>query len=621
MKRSTGILVLVLAFAVTSASAQTVRERLHAAQSAAGAKNFPEALAIYQALIDDATVSREDKAASWARVIEIHRQQKKFDDAVAAGRQLLELQTDDARRKLGMLQIADLYMQGSKAADAVQVLKDLAGKYPDDDDIFIQTNLLAGTYLVRDKKNAAAVEFYDAAAKRMDADDPRRIDAIWSTASALWDSEQIDKSIEVTKQLLDPKFRTHPRLSTWQANDRVIGGLVKLKQQPEAVALLKEWEQTDPDIDLRARWCLGAARNAVWSGDAEGGLESYKRLLLNHAAVGSSEGWFEAQSAIVDGLVRKNDLPAALKAAHILFDAALDQGAVTSAVQKMADLLNKIDGNNKRAKALVNYQLFGPAGRDGKPGTPDDETNILPEIGYPDDPERFAAFAKAFANVGDDASATFHRGQLCLYVGQPAAAVGFYLEAIRRSDLEQWPTFVSAAVMSGWRPLNGHGLGIDAAATYFLTGDENANPFKDMKIAPSPWTLPAPSTEEVDQLESTRVSLWNIAEDPGFPPQLRRAALRGILRIAEVTPTDDMERLLVLTREPDGQLREAAIWLVLKAARGDALSIAPVRAFLATDRLPANALKKADADVNRIAKMIEKLTAKNAGVPKLQPVK
>lgn len=620
MKRLIGLTFVLLAVAAP-ASAQSVRERLGAANQAMNAKNYPQALEIYTAMTADTKVPRDDRITAWSRIIDIHRTTKKWDDAVAAAKQLLELQQDDARRKLVMLQIADLHAQATQTDAAIAVLKDLAAKYPDDDDNFVQANLTAANYLVRAKQHAAAVEYFDAAAKRMDEDDPRRLDAVISASTALWDSEQFEKSIEIAKTLTDPKYRSHPRLKDRQANDRVIGGLVKLKRQPEAVALLKQWEQNDPDPALRPRWCLSAARNAAWSGDPEGALESYKRLIVAHASVPTSEGWFEAQNAIADGLIRQKDLPGALKACHILFDAAPDQGAITMVVTKMADLLTKIDGNNKRAKALVNYQLFGVAGKDGKTGTADDETNPMPEIGYPDDAGRAAAFAKAFAEAGDDAAAIFHRGQLCVYSGHPDAAATLYLQAARQSGLEQWPTYISAAVMNGWRPVNGTGLGMEAAVKYFTSNAEGDDPFKPLKLAPAPWPIPTPTDAQKQQLADARRSLWQIAEDATLPPGVRQSALRGLARISEAAPLDELDRCIALTHDADGGVRDLAVQLALKCARGDSASLAPVGAFVTADRLPANAAKKADADYKRIARTMDKFASPKMGVPKMTPPK
>lgn len=620
MNRLFAATVLLLALAAP-ASAQSVRDRFSAASQAVGAKKYDEALEIYTALVTDKKVPRDDKATAWSRIIDIHRTTKKWDDAIAAAKQLLELQQDDARRKLVMLQIADLHAQAAQPDAAVAVLKELASKYPDDDDNFVQANLTAANYLVRAKQHAGAVEFFDAAAKRMDDEDPRKLDAIISTSSALWDSEQIEKSIEIARTLTDPKYRVHPRLKDRQANERVITGLIKLKRQPEAIALLKEWEQTDPDLSLRPRWCLSAARTAQAAGDPDGALESYKRLFTAHASVPTSEGWFEAQSAIVEGLIRQKDLPGALKACHILFDAANDQGQLTGVVSTMADLLTKIDGNNKRARALVEFQLFGAAGKDGKPGTADDLTNPMPEIGYPDDPARQAAFAKGFAEVGDSAAAMFHRGQLCLYAGRPDAAASLYLQAARQSGMEQWPTYVSAAVMNGWRPLNGTGHGMDAVAKYFA-GDANAeDPFKSLQLASPPWSMPTPTEAQQKQLAEARQSLWQIAEDATLPPNVRTSALRGLARISEASPADELERCLKLTQDAEAGVRDLATQLALKCARGDGVSLAPVAAFLSADRLPANVSKKADADFKRIAKSIDRLGSPKLGVPKLTPPK
>ena len=80
----------------------------------------------------------------------------------------------------------------------------------------------------------------------------------------------------------------------------------------------------------------------------------------------------------------------------------------------------------------------------------------MDEIGYPADPERKQAFAKVFAHLGNDAAAGYHRGMICVYAGQPRAALYYFMDAFRRCGVGKFQDYAIALVVNGLRPVRGH---------------------------------------------------------------------------------------------------------------------------------------------------------------------
>src|SRR5690606_30702491 len=105
------------------------------------------------------------------------------------------------------------------------------------------------------------------------------------------------------------------------------------------------------------------------------------------------------------------------------------------------------------------------------------------------------AFAKAFAEIGDDAAAMYHRGQLCLYAGKPQQALAYFAEATRRAGISEWATYAGSLVHNGLRATRGT-AGLDEVVKYLLSG-EGENPLKDLPaITSSPWPAPQLSAQD-----------------------------------------------------------------------------------------------------------------------------
>jgi tetratricopeptide (TPR) repeat protein len=455
----------------------------------------------------------------------------------------------------------------------------------------------------------------------MGADDPHAAEVLWNVSQQYLNGEQYDKCITATQQLLDERFRSWSMVQNGQVIERIANCYLKLKKPANAIALYRKQESDDPSPTARSKWCLRAAQAAQQAGDQQAARDAYRRLLIDHAGDGTTDGWWDAQASYIDGLIAANQLNDALKHCHILLDASADSNQLTIAVQKTADLLQKVDGNKKRLKDFTNSQLYGLAGKDGKPGTSDDLKDVLKEIGYPADAEREAAFAKAFGSIGDDAAAAFHRGQLCIYSGHPAEALAFYADATRRCGLTDWANYANALVMNGLRATRGPG-GLDEAVRFLLSG-EGENPFNDVPaVGSTPWPAPQLSAADKANVTAVMAGLQQIAADPSIGGEARAAALRGYGRAAETLGTmPPVDPFLGIVGEEAPAVREQATTLVFRLTRGGELHVGKIKAFLTTDPFPEAVQKRTDVAFQGAIKPLMKLQLKNATTPRVPPVK
>ena len=317
---------------------------------------------------------------------------------------------------------------------------------------------------------------------------------------------------------------------------RVVECLRKLDRSREVRACYEEWEKKDPDSHWRQRWCFTAAECCLADKDFDpeyrvpAALAAYRRVIAGHCGDNVSDLWYEAQRRIVDLLTNSGDFKAAIQEAHVLFDASQPHTIILD-TQRVADLFAKLDQNRDRADRFIAFQHYGPDGPDGRPGSDDDLTNPLDEIGYPADPERKQAFAKVFAHLGNDAAAGYHRGMICVYAGQPRAALYYFMDAFRRSGVGKYQDYAIALVVNGLRPVRGHSVGLDGAAGYILygpSGNDGAagatpDPFwaYTSLAPPAPFTVPPPPEQDLQLLKKLHGGLW---PRPPTPPGRRASA-------------------------------------------------------------------------------------------------
>jgi len=624
--RKTILTALLVAVLTGTASAASVKDRFNKADAAYADKNYADAVTLYTALGDDPKVQLDDRIRAYSKVVDAERAQKHTDNVLAAYGKLFALQMDDARRKDLTMGAASYYNSVGHLDQAVAMLNELAAKYPDDDEINTDAHLAAANYLTLAKKPAAVAEQLTLALKYLDPDDPRTAGVIWNLCEAQWSDEKFDQSMQSARKLTDERYDQSPRYVSREAHNRVIAALLKLKKADDAVAQLREWEKSDPSEVWRQRWAVRVAQTIQGTGNADAAMAAYRNLFVQHAQAASIDGWYEAQTAIVDRLTASNDLAGALKAAHILLDASTDLSTQAATVQRISDLLQKLDGKKTRAKAFIAFQIYGPAGKDGNAGTADDPQDPLKTVGYPEDPEREKAFAAAFAAAGDDAAATYHRAMLCIYLGRPQEAVSLYLDALRRASSEDWPIFANGLIVNGLRSARGTGVGTDTAAKFLLNGPADADgkaadPFAAIAAKPK-WPQPALSDADRASITTLQASLRSTVLDDSLPGALRQSAIRALLRTNEAADTQEkIDPFVELAGDADKAVSDAAVGAVLKIARGNEIHLGKLREFLATDPLPAGAAKKADAEVKKYSAALKALAGKNAGVPKVAPIK
>src|SRR5438128_12275342 len=88
---------------------KAVKDRLAQADAARTAKDVDGAVAQFKALASDEKVDNDSRLLAYSRLVEIQRQQKKYDDAAASMSAMIELPNADEVRQARMFDLAELY--------------------------------------------------------------------------------------------------------------------------------------------------------------------------------------------------------------------------------------------------------------------------------------------------------------------------------------------------------------------------------------------------------------------------------------------------------------------------------------------------------------------------------
>lgn len=277
----------------------------------------------------------------------------------------------------------------------------------------------------------------------------------------------------------------------------------------------------------------------------ENRLDDALRLCEEFFRVGwdRQDRWYWNQRRIVDLLDRANRLDDALRAARIMYDATPDPRSSTDCVRRIMQLLKKLDENDvTRCNAFLDYQMNGPAGPDGKAGTPDDLKNPMEDFAYPICTDRIQSLKEAWAQVSDDSEGSRTRAHICLYTARPKEALRYFVEACQRSRLEQYPIHAREVIWLGVRPLRGHGVGMAQDFAFISQGragaDGKPGTADDLTDPVAPFLDGAPDAnaglpaEQVAALKELLAELRLLAEDQREPGE-RRYAVAAMLRIHE----------------------------------------------------------------------------------------
>jgi hypothetical protein len=180
----------------------------------------------------------------------------------------------------------------------------------------------------------------------------------------------------------------------------------------------------------------------------------------------------QAQARIVESYRAESQFTEALGAARILFDAAGEEAAIKAAAQAVAQAFLACDGTLARANEFLAFQSYGPAGPDGKPGTPDDiAANHLAKVKYP----AFDAAANKQFQAALDAQPKSYdgyraKGYLYVYWGKPKESASNFLLAFKAAPLAQVAAAAQELVLVGIKAHTASFRGLDRVFEYINDG-------------------------------------------------------------------------------------------------------------------------------------------------------
>ena len=186
----------------------------------------------------------------------------------------------------------------------------------------------------------------------------------------------------------------------------------------------------------------------------------------------------DAGRKVVDCYVAQKDYDAALKAAHVVYDA----GETNWAVPKIAECLKLLDGNAGRAKAFVLFQMYGPPSAQGE-AAPEDvpkdapkdprelARNVLAEIGYPAwDAEVVKSFERSVGEIANNWQDLRRKGRVCLYAGKPEEAARYFFRAFRECPDSEVARSGEELVLGPVRAVQGTEVALDVYYQFLRTG-------------------------------------------------------------------------------------------------------------------------------------------------------
>ena len=298
----------------------------------------------------------------------------------------------------------------------------------------------------------------------------------------------------------------------------------------------------------------------------------------------------DAQIGIVEALVKKDDRRGAVSAARTVLDASSDRNEYVRNCRWMAEMIRNMDGNVARANRFIEYQIYGPDGKDGRPRTSDDVKDPLDEFKYPSYPERERVLKETLRDAGDSAWASRDRARVLIYTGRPDEAVRYYVDAFRRSPCKdrdvRW--LASEMVWSGLRSVRGHASGIEDVLAFVAYGpagpdgrpgtqDDLKDPFAPLlgatRAADGKGGLASLTGDDVAVLRDLAARMEKLAANPNAENYERREAVWALDRAHEAL--SDWGRGEVLdwylgrmSGEQDEEVQEGLVAGGLRAAMG-----------------------------------------------------
>lgn len=557
-----------------------------------------EAVEVYETIVASPEAAPELKVQAFYRIIERHLSMRHVDEAVAATtrmRAAVKGIPDVARNSY--IIAADVLWKADKKTEAIAKLEEFTQAFASQPaDCAFMHMRAAGYYAAIGRTKDAAQEATKAIALDP-ANDKQVAQGLWYIQEAQWQAKDFDNCAQTLKQLMDPRYVIAANGSDQRNRySRYADCLTRLKPAAQLQALYAIAAKQGGDPHFRQEMLMRIVGLLIEQNRLDEALAQCERVFTE--TPGCADFWYQAQQAIVDILRRQNRLAEAIQAQRIVLDVTGDATGVAAQCNQIAGMLKDLDKNVTRANAFIDFQTYGPWGKDGKPGDAAVLANPLAAVGYPSYGAREQAFAKAQAG-GDDQAFARQRALMCMYTGHPDQAVKYYADALRRSLPANVMDIANEMIVLGVRGVHGHCLDLDRFYAFVRygpagldgkigTADDLKDPFAQLGVSPRKPTpdggivaLPADQQKSLLELGSGLEALaGSQLEDANF----QREVLWGLTRVhvalcdwGATGQAEFFEGLILSDRA--GQIQTEAYGCAQAAARGGDLHLGGVILF------------------------------------------
>jgi tetratricopeptide (TPR) repeat protein len=433
-------------------------------------RKHADALRACEEVIASPQATKDQKVEAFDLVAASYRGNRKFAELIQTLDRLRAAFPDDkavAAKALGD-QLA-VYLELGKNKEGLDKAAELVKVSPDDKPTQAKGELWLARFLRRTEK---LKECYDEAkrATELDPQDDKVVaEALQLMADAAWSKGDVEKCLDASNRFLDPKYLgQRPEYELSEHLRRPGMCLQRLQRYEEAAAHFLKVEKVMPNRRSAQETCYLAGRASLEGAQYDPALKTFERVFTDYPEI--PDPWYSTQTSIVDALRKQGKFDEALQAARICLDAAPERGAIAANSLLIAELFRATDGHVARANQMINFQRYGPAGEDGKAGTPDDLKDPLAPLPRPAYPDRERAFAEARKKAGDTAQASRYRALTYIYTGHPKEALQCFLDAFARSTGEDYRALGQDLIVIGARAVRGHAIGLKEFVDYVNCG-------------------------------------------------------------------------------------------------------------------------------------------------------
>lgn len=465
------IWLVVLIFSVVAPgflrAGEDFDEEVRAASNLRHKGPFNKALEKCESIIGHADAKKGHKQEAFRILIYVylHRTRKYDKGAEACKRLRKHFAGDPEMTREVLFSMSDMLSYAKKYDESVKVLEELIQLQGDDveakadalhriGNVCYQAQKWKESYAASEKSIAASIK-----------NESRVAACLTNMQNSAWNTKDMEKCAAALVRLIDDKYLRHRGHWEHDGHRRRYGDcLVNLKRLDDARSFFSRMEKESKDLTFRQESAFRIAQTLT--GDAR--VKAFERVFVDHSGI--TRYWYETQKEQTRTLQSLGKFKEALSAAKVLLDVSYDTPRIAESCHLIADLFRQIDKNIVRANSFIDYQRFGPSGKDGKIGTADDGKNPLQAVVYASYPAREKAFDAVRKEAGDGANAFYHHGMTYMYTGRPKDGLKSFAEAFRRCQGKDLQRICDAMLLIGARSVRGHAHSLDEFYSFISYG-------------------------------------------------------------------------------------------------------------------------------------------------------